>query len=357
MFSVKYQDIITQVREINPVDYARTRNLRGGAVSRLSPYITRGVLSLPQIREHVLANFTLKESEKFIQELAWREYFQKVWLARGDGIVEDLRFPQDPVRARGVPQAIVSASTGIDAIDEAIKELYATGYMHNHARMTVASVVCNLGGYGWWEASRWMYYHLLDGDVASNSLSWQWVAGTSTAKKYTTSQSLVNYWSGSQQQGTFLDFERETMLGQAVPEELGQSMSFEAQTELPASDEEIPATADRVLVYHPWHLDSTWREDEKGLRVLVLEPSCFARFPVSPQVISFILNLARENLPDVYVFVGEIAELPVEYGQMVTKEHPLVAHFPARFDEREWLFPEVKDYYPSFFKFWKDCQG
>ncbi|MEO5685193.1 MAG: FAD-binding domain-containing protein [Chitinophagaceae bacterium] len=68
---------------------------------------------------------------------------------------------------------IAGAKTGITAIDEQITLLYETGYMHNPVRMYLAGITCNIGKAHWLQPARWMYYHLLDGDLASNSLSWQ----------------------------------------------------------------------------------------------------------------------------------------------------------------------------------------
>ena len=71
-----------------------------------------------------------------------------------------------------IPLAIVNHSTGINAVDQAIKNLYEFGYMHNHMRMYVSSIVCNISRCHWLDASKWMYYHLFDADWGSNSQNW-----------------------------------------------------------------------------------------------------------------------------------------------------------------------------------------
>ena len=90
-FPIAYQDIITRIENIHPIQYAKTRNYLSGAVSYLSPYIARGIISLPLVANLVLKKFTRFEAEKFLQELAWREYFQRVWQAKGDAIFTDLK--------------------------------------------------------------------------------------------------------------------------------------------------------------------------------------------------------------------------------------------------------------------------
>jgi deoxyribodipyrimidine photo-lyase len=83
-----------------------------------------------------------------------------------------------------MPADVLEARTGVAAIDLAVRTLYATGYLHNHARMWLASYVVHLRRVHWHTAAQWLLAHLLDGDVASNHLSWQWVAGTGSSKPY-----------------------------------------------------------------------------------------------------------------------------------------------------------------------------
>ena len=79
--------------------------------------------------------------------------------------------------------------------------------MHNHLRMYVASIVCNVAQSHWINPARWMYYYLLDADWASNSLSWQWVAGSNSNKKYFANQDNINKYCLTTQKGTFLDLD------------------------------------------------------------------------------------------------------------------------------------------------------
>ena len=109
---------------------------------------------------------------------------------------------QVSVEHRGIPVSVTMGSTGIDGIDDAIRELYRTGYMHNHCRMYTASLTCNIARSHWHQPARWMYYHLLDGDWASNACSWQWVAGANSRKKYYANQQNVNTYTRTCQTGT-----------------------------------------------------------------------------------------------------------------------------------------------------------
>jgi deoxyribodipyrimidine photo-lyase len=172
---------------VRPAEYARTRNHLEGAVTRLSPYITHGQLALPGVLQAVLQRHPgLPVQHKLVYELGWREYFHHVWQHLGDGIFESLHAGPLPDEAysRHLPADLLEARTGVPVVDQAVRELVATGWLHNHARMWLASYTVHHRKVHWRVAADWMFGHLLDGDLASNHLSWQWVAGTGSHKPY-----------------------------------------------------------------------------------------------------------------------------------------------------------------------------
>ena len=123
-FPTHIKDITELLGLINPKRYSKTRNFGDGAVTRLSPYISRGVISTRQVYAYILSlERPWAEIEKLVQELAWRDYWQQLWIAKGDAIFSDLKHPQNPVLNQEIPEAIVHACTGIRAIDAAINEL------------------------------------------------------------------------------------------------------------------------------------------------------------------------------------------------------------------------------------------
>ena len=145
-FPTDLESIYQRVASIEPIKYGKSRNFIDGSVTYLSPYISRGVISTKEVFESVLQRgFKPYSIEKFIQELAWRDYWQQIWIHKGDEIDTDLRHVQEPVHHYKMPKKIQNADTGIHAIDEAINELYTTGYMHNHNRMYLAGITCNVG--------------------------------------------------------------------------------------------------------------------------------------------------------------------------------------------------------------------
>ena len=186
LFPPTREAALARIASVDPAEYARSRNALNGAVTQLSPYITHGFISLPEILEGVRLHHSVRTQDKFVFELGWREYFRHVWQHRGNGIFKSLHegVLPDEAYANEIPFDILHASTGVAAIDMAVKTLYATGYLHNHARMWLASYMVHLRKVHWRAGAGWMYGHLLDGDLASNHLSWQWVAGTGSHKPY-----------------------------------------------------------------------------------------------------------------------------------------------------------------------------
>ena len=175
-----------RVAAVRPAAYARTRNAIDGAVSGLSPYITHGFVTLADVLAGVASRHALDVQHKFVYELGWRAFFRHVWQHRGEDILRSLHegpLP-DAAYARALPTDIRQGCTGVPVVDEAVRALYATGMLHNHARMWLASYVVHVRKVHWRLGADWLYGHLLDGDLASNHLSWQWVAGTGSSKPY-----------------------------------------------------------------------------------------------------------------------------------------------------------------------------
>jgi len=345
------------VDSLDVVAYQKTRNHLDGTVSKLSPYISRGVVTLPQVRERVLRNSSAKDAEKFIQELAWREYFQRVWWVKGNAIFEDLRFPRNDWRHYDLVSALVAGKTGVETIDESIQSLYETGYMHNHARLWVASLATNLARAEWYTMGRWLYAHLADGDLASNFLSWQWVAGTSVSKPYTVDQSLINSWSTKKQPYSILNFRREAMLETPCPEVLLGSESFALTMEYGTNETVRSVAGEVVALYTPWTLNPN-TASAATRHILIFDPVWFDEFPVSVAVRDFIIAEGQAVIPTLEVWYGSAEDIP-GYGEAVRLTaiaHPTNQVWPqVTFIEPDWLFPQVRGYFPSFFAYWQEA--
>lgn len=229
--------------------------------------------------------------------------------------------------------------------------------MHNHLRMYTAFLACNLAGFHWKQPAQWMYYHLLDGDWASNALSWQWVAGTFSNKKYIANQENINHYTKTSQRGTYLDASYEELSILNPPQLLLEQYEPALKTILPPSehldvDPDLP-----VFIYNYYNLSPTWRNDEKANRVLLLEPQIFDQYPISTQCMNFALELAKQ-INGIQVFVGSFEDLkiaalnsPIHY-----REHPLNNHYQGNKDERNWITSSHNNVQGSFFSFWKKAE-
>jgi len=348
-FPTTLEAVFERIDRFDPERYARSRNFINGGVSYLSPYLSRGFITIPQVVGRLKARgFGIEQAEKFIQELAWREFYTRTWFQKGDQIFEDIRHPQEGVLYSGMPAAVLHSSTGIQALDQHLSTFPKTGYLHNHLRMYLAAVTCNVGKYHWSTPAAWLYFHLLDGDLASNALSWQWCAGTFSNKLYYANQENINKYAGTNQVDTFLDYSYEVLPMQSVPEVLKESIHPSLEFTAPATspleiDESIP-----TYIYTHYTLDPSFHEGESGNRILVLEPSHFAKHPISPKVLQFILDLAK-NISGIQVYYGEYADLNV---RGIFRDHPINAHFEGIREELPTLVPGLVGEFNSFFSYW-----
>jgi deoxyribodipyrimidine photo-lyase len=191
-------------------DYASGRNADLGPgdrsnVSVLSPYLRYRLLGEAEVVAAVLARHSASAAAKFVQEVAWRTYW-KGWLELRPAVWA--RFLADREDARGrlqedralfdsVSQAEAGV-TGIEGFDAWARELLATGYLHNHARMWFASIWIFTLGLPWTLGADFFLRHLVDADPASNTLSWRWVAGLQTPGKtyLATADNIARYTGG-----------------------------------------------------------------------------------------------------------------------------------------------------------------
>ncbi|NNF41322.1 MAG: DNA photolyase [Woeseiaceae bacterium] len=175
--------------------YAKGRNFDFGPASRgnvsmLSPYIRHRLLTENEILKTTLDHHSLAAASKFVEEVFWRTYF-KGWLEHRPGVWADYRHDvaqlamqlETSAELRDRYDTALSSQTGIDCFDAWMAELLDTGYLHNHARMWFASIWVFTLGLPWQLGADLFYRHLIDGDPASNTLSWRWVSGLHTKGK------------------------------------------------------------------------------------------------------------------------------------------------------------------------------
>ncbi len=160
------------------------------AVSALSPWLRHRLISEPEVIQQVMNEHGLEAAEKYIQEVCWRSYW-KGYLERRPVHWSDYQqqcqrdreaASKDRQLAQRLRQA-TSGETGIECFDAWVGELITNGYLHNHARMWFASIWVFTLELPWALGADFFLRHLLDGDPASNTLSWRWVAGLHTQGK------------------------------------------------------------------------------------------------------------------------------------------------------------------------------
>ena len=175
--------------------YANGRNTDFGpgahkAVSLLSPYVRRRLVLESELVAEALAAHGPEQAEKFVQEVIWRGYFKgwlerrpQVWDSYVQGLQADLAVLARDRRLRRDVERALDGQTGLECFDAWAAELIETGYLHNHARMWFASIWVFTLELPWRLGADFFYRHLLDGDAASNTLGWRWVAGLHTRGK------------------------------------------------------------------------------------------------------------------------------------------------------------------------------
>ena len=175
------------------VDYSFKRNfdygpdLRGN-VSCLSPYVSHRLITEYEIAKRVLRKHLYQRVDKYIQEIFWRVYWKgwlelrpRVW----EDFIEDLNFIKEDEKVNNA----INGETHIECFNDWVKELKKFNYLHNHTRMWFASIWIFTLKLPWQKGAEFFMKHLYDGDAASNTLSWRWVAGLQTKGKNYSAQS------------------------------------------------------------------------------------------------------------------------------------------------------------------------
>ena len=178
--------------ENNLGEYSRLRNFDFGPNKRsntscLSPYITHGVINEKEVIRKSLDKFSFSKNEKFIQEVLWRTYW-KGWMELRSGVWDDylidLKRIKEEFRDNGDYLNAIVGKTKIECFNEWVNELKTYNYLHNHTRMWFASIWIFTLELPWQLGAEFFMQHLYDGDAASNTLGWRWVAGIQTQGKH-----------------------------------------------------------------------------------------------------------------------------------------------------------------------------
>ena len=170
------------------LDYTRLRNYDYGVknrnnVSLLSPFISHRILFEFDIVKKVLSKYPYSKVDKFIQEVFWRVYW-KGWLELRPSVWSDFIKSLDNFEQNQNYLNAINGNTNIECFNEWVKEIKQHNYLHNHTRMWFASIWIFTLKLPWQQGAAFFLEHLFDGDAASNTLSWRWVAGLQTKGKH-----------------------------------------------------------------------------------------------------------------------------------------------------------------------------
>ena len=194
----KAVDKLNTFVEQNLSDYSKLRNFDFGPsnrsnVSCLSPYITHGIINELEVIDKSLKKFSFAKNEKFIQEVLWRVYW-KGWLELRPDVWSDYLIELDKIKKEFKNNQsyldAIEGKTNVDCFNQWVIELKESNYLHNHTRMWFASIWIFTLELPWQLGAEFFMQHLYDGDAASNTLGWRWVAGIQTQGKHY----LVSEW-------------------------------------------------------------------------------------------------------------------------------------------------------------------
>ena len=197
----KAVDQLNNFIEQNLSDYSKLRNFDFGPdnrsnISCLSPYITHGIINELEVIDKSLKKFSFAKNEKFIQEVLWRVYW-KGWLELRPNVWSDylieLGKVKDEFKNNQNYLDAIEGKTNVDCFNQWVIELKENNYLHNHTRMWFASIWIFTLELPWQLGAEFFMQHLYDGDAASNTLGWRWVAGVQTqGKHYLASEWNIN---------------------------------------------------------------------------------------------------------------------------------------------------------------------
>jgi deoxyribodipyrimidine photo-lyase len=332
--------------------YQSKRNYDFGPASRdnvstLSPYLSCRLITESEVVAAVLEEQKPNEAEAFLQEVCWRTYW-KGWLEGRPQVFAGWRrlVAEDSRRwpEREDYQAAVRGETGIAPYDEWVRELVSTGYLHNHARMWFASIWIFTLKLPWSLGAAFFFRHLLDGDAASNTLSWRWVAGLQTKGKHylATASNIQKFTDGRFHPEGQLVEKAQPLSGPANPPHLSPvNYPFQTSSQL-GEDYAILVTGDDLLTE-----EGALGELKPKLLILVDPDELDSAFDFDEKVVTFkkaaLADAARRGekhfeCPSVTLSLG--SDPAGSLGELMT-EHQLTSL--AYYEPFVGLWKEVTD--------------
>jgi len=329
-FPTDQESIYQRLLDFSPRKYDQTHHHLDGQVSLLSPYITHGFLTLPMIKSALVARFGEKEGYGFMFDLAMREYFQRIFWRYGEkALWNAFEAKKTTVEyEKFMPENIIKGVTGIKILDQQLGSLCEVGYMHKKARQWFASYLTHYTATDWKLGAKLFFYHLLDGDLAANNLSWQGVTGTFSDKPFLFNQEGINSYVEEQyrEEGNVIDDSLENLQERflvqhrflltdnlRLPLEL-KSHFEEIENELSSEEQIINEmnNCNEVIYIHEWMINefqiAEFDQDHHCYRLMVIDKDFWTKNPASAKRFRFMVELAK-NIPNVRIYLGNPVEL------------------------------------------------
>ena len=297
----KALDKLDNFIENNLSEYSKLRNFDFGPKNRsntscLSPYITHGIIKEKEIIQKSLNKFSFSKNEKFIQEVLWRTYW-KGWLELrpnvwNDYLIELNNMREDFNNNQNYLNAI-EGKTKIECFDQWVNELKENNYLHNHTRMWFASIWIFTLELPWQLGAEFFMQHLYDGDAASNTLGWRWVAGVQTqGKHYLASEWNIKKFTNNRFQNIKLN-------ENAPPKVSGKSYSIIKQD---FSNPEIVADQNLLVFENNLSFETTDFQNHKFKKIFIVSDKNENRsIKLSQKVMKFkslLIEDQRQRLED-----------------------------------------------------------
>lgn len=313
-----------KLNNVDAVAYGRNRNFLNGSVTHLSPYLRHGCLTLNETFAAIKSKFGLS-AENILMQLAWRDYWRQVWYSRGNAIYSEMEPPKVALGYAPLTETVKQGETGLPCMDAFIADLLTSGYVHNHARMWLASYIVHHLKIDWREAADWFEAHLLDGDIASNHLSWQWVASTFSSKPYYfNKENLARYTGEKYCAGCTVhcpfDASYETLQARLFT----QPASADAKRYLLKSVAMKTATMHKavaVFVHDEMLSPNNSVLNQPFPKIFVFDPQLHGDWPLNR--LQFVMDCLSEMM-NVEVWVGDTYEVLLQrsVGELITQATP-----------------------------------
>ena len=333
---------LQKLNSIDAVAYDRNRNFLNGSVTHLSPYLRHGCVTLNEAYEFIKRRFGAS-ADKLVYELAWRDYWRQVWFSDGNAIYSEMEPPKVAISHAPLSDDIRQGKTGLPCMDGFINDdLFATGYVHNHARMWLSSYIVHHRKVDWRAAADWFEAHLIDGDIASNHLSWQWVASTFSSKPYFFNKENLSRYTGGKYCANChvqcpFDASYEALNDKLFNQTLVPIAKQYVLPPLPRN--KVSHFPTKAIFIHDEMLSSAHALLQKPFpKIFVFDPHLHGTWSLNR--LQFVADCLSE-MESVEVWVGDTYEILMQkgIGQLITQNTP-------NFKVKELLSPFVPDWQP-----------